>query len=98
MPKQTILRNSLSALALLWLTTGTDPATAGLTQDIEDALNFYHYGHNGAIKFDLNYRYENANQDAGTTQTANANTARLRLGFLTPKFYDLQAYAEYEVI
>jgi len=96
MPKQAISRNSLSVIALLWLTTGVEPAAAGLTQDIEDALNFYHYGHNGAIKFDLNYRYENVNQDAGITQTANANTARLRLGFLTPKFYDLQAYAEYE--
>ena len=96
MPKQAISRNSLSVIALLWLTIGVEPATAGLTQDIEDALNFYHYGHNGAIKFDLNYRYENVNQDAGATQTANANTARLRLGFLTPKFYELQAYAEYE--
>ena len=38
-------------------------AMADMTQDIEDALNFYHYGKNGAIKFDLNTRWENVNQD-----------------------------------
>jgi hypothetical protein len=65
-----------------------------VTQDIEDALNFYHYGHNGAIKFDLNYRYENVNE--GDRFGANANTARLRLGYLSPVFHGLQGYAEYE--
>jgi hypothetical protein len=91
------------------MTVASNPASAGLTQDIEDALNFYHYGHNGAIKFDLNYRYENVNEDnrfspvtglplpsTAQPETANANTARLRLGFLTPTFHDFQAYAEYE--
>jgi hypothetical protein len=42
------------------------------------------------------YRYENANQDAGPQQTANGNTASLRLGYLTPLYHDFQAYAEYE--
>jgi len=98
MPKQqrSYLSAPLSAAALLSMTVVSAPALAGLTQEIEDALNFYHYGHNGAIKFDLNYRYENVNQDAGLAETANANTARLRLGFLTPEFHDFQAYAEYE--
>ena len=98
------LSGSLLAVALLSLTAANHPASAGLTQDVEDALNFYHYGHNGAVKFDLNYRYENVNQDAGPlnpktglpVETANANTARLRLGFLTPVFHDFQGYAEYE--
>ncbi len=74
------------------------PAHANLTKDIEDALNFYHYGDKGAIKMDLNYRWENVDQDRGpgNPQTANANTARLRLGLLSPTFYGLQAYAEYE--
>lgn len=67
-------------------------ASADITKSIEDALA----GRYGAIKFDLNYRYENVNQDAGTTKTANANMARLRLGYLTPVLHDLQAYAEYE--
>lgn len=98
MPKQQRrnLPASLSAAALLSITVVSAPASAGLTQEIEDALNFYHYGHNGAIKFDLNYRYENVNQDAGLAETANANTARLRLGFLTPEFHDFQGYVEYE--
>lgn len=80
---------------LLAMTT-CQPVNADITKDIEDALNFYHYGSQGAIKMDLNYRWENVNQDAGKQETANANTARLRLGLLSPTFYDFQAYAEYE--
>ncbi|MDD2725422.1 MAG: alginate export family protein [Methylovulum sp.] len=109
MPKlqRKILSGSITA-ALLSLSAASLPVSAGLTQQVEDALNFYHYGHNGAIKFDLNYRYENVNEDnrfgpTGTVlpaakqpETANANTARLRLGFLTPTWQGLQAYAEYE--
>jgi len=102
MPKQQ--RRNLSGsiyAALLSMSVVSLPASAGLTQQIEDALNFYHYGHNGAVKFDLNYRYENVNQEKGPldpvtklpVQTANANTARLRLGFLSPVFQGFQAYA-----
>lgn len=107
MPKQQ--RRNLPAVLSVAAILSTGTASAGLTQDIEDALNFYHYGHNGAIKFDLNYRYENVNEDnrfspvtglplpaAAQPETANANTARLRLGFLTPTWQGLQAYAEYE--
>lgn len=93
-------------IVLLGVSTISLPAQADLTKDIEDALNFYHYGNNGAVKMDLNYRWENVDQDAGakipgskppqTVETANANTARLRLGLLSPTFYDFQAYAEYE--
>ncbi|MDT4331350.1 alginate export family protein [Methylomonas sp. MED-D] len=81
------------------------PAQADITKEVEDALNFYHYGSNGAVKMDLNYRWENVDQDKGPiipgkapkrVETANANTARLRLGLLSPTFYDFQAYAEYE--
>jgi hypothetical protein len=80
--------------------------SADMTAEIEEALNFYNKGDLGAVKMDLNYRWENVDQDAGpvipgsrphrTVETANANTARLRLGLLSPTFYDLQAYAEYE--
>ncbi len=49
--------------ALLSLSVVSHSAMAGVTQDVEDALNFYHYGKNGAVKVDLNYRYENVNQD-----------------------------------
>ena len=82
-------------------------ALADITQQVEDALNFYHYGKNGAIKFDLNTRWENVNQDnvigangkpsTGINQprTANAVTSRLRLGLLSPVFHGIQGYAEY---
>ncbi len=82
-------------------------AQAGVTQSVEDALNFYHYGNNGAVKFDLNYRWENVNEDnkldsatglpaAKQPRTANGNTARLRAGLLSPVFYGFQGYAEFE--
>jgi hypothetical protein len=96
--------------ALLSLSVVSHSALAGITQEVEDALNFYHYGKNGAVKVDLNYRYENADQENVTNpllrgsplpaaqqpKTANANTARLRLGLLSPVFHGLQGYAEYE--
>ncbi|WP_340122945.1 alginate export family protein [Methylobacter svalbardensis] len=88
--KKTKLPVSLLALVV------SGSAVAGVTQDVEDALNFYHYGKNGAVKIDLNYRYENVDQDQGPQKTANANTARLRAGLLSPTFHGLQGYAEYE--
>ncbi len=96
--------------ALLSLSVVSQSAVADITKEVEDALNFYHYGKNGAIKIDLNYRYENVNQDnvrvpplrgiplpaARQPDTANANTVRLRLGLLSPVFHGLQGYAEYQ--
>ena len=93
-------------IALLSVPISTSYAFADdVTKSIEDALKF---GNGGAVKFDLNYRYENVNQDnvmnptlngtpaAKQPRTANANTARLRLGLLSPVFHGLQGYAEYE--
>ena len=94
--------------ALLTLSVASHSAMAGVTQEVEDALNFYHYGKNGAVKIDLNTRFENVNQDnvrktplngapaASQPRTANAVTTRLRLGLLSPVFHGLQGYAEYE--
>jgi hypothetical protein len=94
--------------ALLSLSAVSYSAVADITKKVEDALNFYHYGKNGAVKVDLNYRYENVDQDNVRTpplrgipdkkqpQTANANTVRLRLGLLSPVFHGLQGYAEYQ--
>lgn len=97
MPKTTIaLCKRLLPTTLMSLATISLSAQADFTKEVEDALNFYHYGNNGAVKMDLNYRWENVDRDAGRDQTANANTARLRLGLLSPTFYNLQAYAEYE--
>ncbi|MFA6052738.1 MAG: alginate export family protein [Methylobacter sp.] len=92
--KKTKLPASLLALSVM-----SSPAMAGTTQDVEDALNFYHYGKNGAVKFDLNTRWENVDLDKGATpnpKTANALTSRLRAGLLSPVFHGLQGYAEYE--
>lgn len=103
MPKKTVHPSSrLLPTALLTLSATSMPALADMTKDIEDALNFYHYGNKGAVKMDLNYRWENVDQDRGGAPgkpdpiTANANTARLRLGLQSPTFYGFQAYAEYE--
>ena len=107
MPQQKTKQPSIMLpAAFLSLTVASLPASADITKEIEDALNFYHYGNNGAVKADINYRWENVNQDKGPTipgshptqyvGTANANTVRLRLGLLSPTFYDLQAFAEYQ--
>jgi hypothetical protein len=103
-------RNILLTAALLTFSVASHFAMASATQDFEDALNFYQYGKNGAVKFDLNTRYENVNQnevrlpllngkplaDDKQPDTANAVTTRLRLGLLSPVFYGLQGYAEYQ--
>jgi len=82
--------------SLLALSVMSGPALADITQKVEDALNFYHYGKNGSVKIDLNTRWENVDQDRGTQKTANAVTSRLRAGLLSPVFHGLQGYAEYE--
>jgi len=104
MPKQQ--RKIPLAAGLLALAVGSGSSIADdITKSIEDALKF---GNGGAVKFDLNYRYENVNQDnvrvpqlngipaAKQPITANANTVRLRLGLLSPVFHGLQGYAEYQ--
>ena len=64
---------------------------------VENALQFGEQGKYGQIKFDLRYRYEHVHiTDNSPIKSANANTLRLRLGYLTPEFYNLQVYAEYE--
>jgi hypothetical protein len=99
-----LYRKIVLVTSLLSFALTNHPASAvGITQSVEDALNFYHYGNKGAVKIDLNYRYENVNQDnvPGTSpakqpQSANGNTVRLRAGLLSPVFFGFQGYAEYE--
>ena len=83
---------------ILFVSVGMNITAAfaeNITQSIEDKLAF---GNKGAVKFDLNYRYENVNQDQGkgNPHTANGNTLRLRAGLLSPIFYGFQGYAEWE--
>ncbi len=102
--KKTKLPASLLALSVV-----SGSVMADVTQQVEDALNFYHYGKNGAVKFDLNTRWENVDQSivtnpatglplsaAAQPRTANAVTSRLRIGLLSPVFHGIQGYAEYE--
>ncbi|SJM90668.1 hypothetical protein [Crenothrix polyspora] len=99
-----LLKLPLSITVLSLSVVSNSAQAKSATQEVEDALNFYHYGKNGAVKIDLNTRWENVNQGAGPTnpvsglpvQTANAFTSRLRAGLLSPTFYGFQGYAEYE--
>lgn len=50
----------------------------------------------GKINLDMRYRYELADVQNSGNETAHANTIRFRLGYLTPEFHGLQAFAEYE--
>lgn len=75
--------------------TVTPPASYGFDKPIENALKLGHYGHYGQFKFDLRYRYEHVD-DEGPLDNANANTLRLRAGYLTPEFFGFQGFAEYE--
>lgn len=82
------------SIALLGISLATPLALAeDFNKTIEDALSF---GNKGAVKFDINYRYENVDQDLGSQKAANANTIRTRLGLLSPKLHGLQGYVEYE--
>jgi hypothetical protein len=106
MTQQKSKQPALLSSALMSLALSSTPVFADYTQDIEDALNFNHYGNYGAVKADINYRWENVNQDKGplipgtkpplNVKTANANTTRVRLGLLSPTIYDFQGYAEYQ--
>ena len=104
MPKQQ-RKVPLTAGLLALIAVSSSALADDVTKSIENALKF---GNGGAVKFDLNYRYENVNQDNVTKPTlngkpiakqpvtANANTARLRLGLLSPVFHGIQGYAEYQ--
>ena len=50
----------------------------------------------GKINLDMRYRYELADVKNSGKNTAHANTLRFRVGYLTPEFHGLQAFAEYE--
>ena len=99
-------RNIPLSVVLLSLSVGSGMVFADTTKDIEDALKI---GKDGAVKIDMRYRYENVNQDnvintvngqplvpAAQPRTANANTIRTRVGVLSPSFYGVQGYVEYE--
>ncbi|MCK5353786.1 MAG: alginate export family protein [Methyloprofundus sp.] len=75
----------------------TSAQATNIDNSVENALFLGQQGEYGQIKFDLRYRYENVHiTNDLPVKTANANTLRLRAGYLTPDFFNLQAYIEYE--
>ncbi|WP_431064860.1 alginate export family protein [Methylotuvimicrobium sp.] len=71
----------------------------GFDETIENALKFGQSdGKYGQVTFDLNYRYEHANTESTPPEPANANTFRLRLGYLSPNVFGWQGFVEYENI
>ncbi len=80
-------------LIVLW---GSNRAFA-VDELIGNSLMFGQQGKYGHVKFDLRYRYENVHVANNLpTKTAYANTLRLRAGYLSPEFFELQAFIEYQ--
>lgn len=91
-----IKHNALSCV-LLSLAFASSAMALDINKSIEDALKFGQADNRyGQVKADLRFRYENNDSDRAKTNTANAFTGRLRLGYLTPVFEGLQAYAEFQ--
>ncbi|MBW6453230.1 MAG: alginate export family protein [Methyloprofundus sp.] len=87
---------NLSGLIFSYCMLISVPAIA-IDETIENVLKLGNEAKYGQLKFDLGYRYQNVHVDNNLpTKTANANTLRLRLGYLTPELYYFQSYIEYE--
>ncbi len=67
-----------------------------LGQDGGNQPGPYDYGKYGAIKMDLRYRFEYADAKETAPKPGIGNTLRLRLGYLTPKFFGFQGFGEFE--
>ena len=97
MKKNQFGRDLLKAAGTAILSLGLTAPVANAALDsfektVEDALKVG----GGQFKFDIRYRFENVHQDEGARKTGNASTVRFRIGYLTPEFYGLKAYAELE--
>lgn len=70
-------------------------ATTCLAEEntVNDKISNALKGDWGQIKANIRYRYEHVEQDG--LKTANGDPIRLRLGYQTPNFAGLQAYAEF---
>ncbi|WP_136799874.1 alginate export family protein [Desulfosediminicola ganghwensis] len=77
-------------LALLIAMETASAAGPISSESIQDALK----GDWGQVTFDLRYRFEHVEQDG--IQSTSGDPIRLRLGYLTPVWYSLQAFAEFE--
>ena len=90
---------SLSALSLAIFAASFNPtASAGVDETIENALKFGQDDAKfGQLKMSLRYRYEQDDTKNPLKDHGDASVFRMRLGYLTPEFHGLQAYAEYEM-
>jgi len=100
--QKTSIRNSrlnVTALSIAMLAISSNQAaTAGINETIENALKFgQDDAKYGQLKIDLRYRYEQDNTTNPAKDQGDASVFRMRLGYLTPEFFGLQAYAEYEM-
>jgi hypothetical protein len=90
------VNSKVSALFFLCCMFIPVPAVA-IDEAIESALRLGNKSKYGQFSFDIRYRYQNVHVDNNSPiKTANANTLRLRLGYLTPELYHIQSYIEYE--
>ncbi len=80
------------ASAFLALMAGSPVMAAvdGANDIVANALK----GDWGQIKMNVRYRWEHVDQDG--KKTTDGDPIRIRLGYLTPKFANLQAFAEFE--
>lgn len=91
------LKLSTLSLAILAISSG-QTVSAGINKTIENALKFgQDDAKYGQLKIDLRYRYEQDDTKNPVKDHGDASVFRMRLGYLTPEFYGLQAYAEYEM-
>lgn len=87
---------SVFSMALLAM-SGAQTASAGITENIENALKFgQEDAKYGQIKFNLRYRYEQDDSTNPAKEKGDASTIRLRIGYLTPEFSGFQGFVEYE--
>lgn len=84
-------RCSFLRILLLGLATARPVFAEGLNESIEKALNVG----GGKFNIDLRYRFEYVDR-ANLPEIGKADTIRARIGYLTPTFHGLQAFAEYE--
>lgn len=81
------------------LTVASDARAAAFDDLIEKALKFgQDDGRFGRVTLDLRYRYAHVDTANLAQKPANANTFRLRLGYLTPDIIGFQGFAEFETL
>ena len=78
------------ALLVPAMNTPVMAAETGVNDTVANALK----GDWGQIKVNVRYRWEHIDQDG--KKTTDGDPIRLRLGYLTPKFSNFQAFAEFE--